>query len=282
MKKPLKNPMKKPQFVDRKRELDRLLRALDRARDGTGDVIDIRGEAGIGKSRLIEEVTSEALNRGFSILRGRCLDYRRSPYLPFIEMLREYFKILHELSYSENLDAITKMIGEKYPNLLQNAAILIDFFYPKGEPLGSYFIHQDRTSDSLSFLRRKGFRTVIIGSPETVEKHLLEDVESIVIGDGERNSIPPGRVEELENRVREVFNKYRHVAIVFSSVKELMGANPTERMRDFFSTAASLTRMNGGVMVVPNDSDPGKMVPDIRDLSPYLTESSEGESHLKD
>jgi len=55
-------------MVGRERELDELERALDAA----GQVVLVRGGAGIGKSRLVRELTSRARTGGGTVLAGRC------------------------------------------------------------------------------------------------------------------------------------------------------------------------------------------------------------------
>src|SRR5262245_1032210 len=53
-----------PPMVGRQAELTRLLHALDEALAGRGQLIAVLGEAGIGKSRLVSQVTIEAVKRG--------------------------------------------------------------------------------------------------------------------------------------------------------------------------------------------------------------------------
>lgn len=52
-------------FVGREREISALSAAVASARDGVGAVVCIRGEAGIGKTRLAHEVVSMARAAGF-------------------------------------------------------------------------------------------------------------------------------------------------------------------------------------------------------------------------
>ncbi|WP_336921942.1 adenylate/guanylate cyclase domain-containing protein [Aquipuribacter sp. SD81] len=75
-------------FVGREAELGALRGALARAADGRGLTVDVVGEAGIGKSRLVAELLREA--SGVTVVRGRGGDYRSStPYFPFRALLRE-------------------------------------------------------------------------------------------------------------------------------------------------------------------------------------------------
>jgi predicted ATPase len=79
------------QFVGREEELEQLTRALELASTGHGGVIFITGEAGVGKTRLAEEIKNIKTVSEFEFLKGQCI-YRESvdPYLPFIDMFKGY------------------------------------------------------------------------------------------------------------------------------------------------------------------------------------------------
>jgi DNA-binding CsgD family transcriptional regulator/tetratricopeptide (TPR) repeat protein len=75
-------------FVGREPERGLLRRLADGAVAGRGGLAAIAGEPGIGKTRLTEEVASEAVSRGMRVLIGHCEERQGSPpYLPFAEIL---------------------------------------------------------------------------------------------------------------------------------------------------------------------------------------------------
>ena len=75
-------------FVGREGELAALSRAIDTAFSGAGGFVEIAGEAGLGKSRLVEELVHQAFLRGARALVGRCLDGEGSPaFLPFLDSI---------------------------------------------------------------------------------------------------------------------------------------------------------------------------------------------------
>jgi class 3 adenylate cyclase/tetratricopeptide (TPR) repeat protein len=79
-------------FVGRAKEMETLSDALDKAHSGSGQVMGIVGEAGVGKSRIILEMRHTFPE--YTYLEGRCLHYGGSmPYLPFLDILRSYFGI---------------------------------------------------------------------------------------------------------------------------------------------------------------------------------------------
>jgi ATP/maltotriose-dependent transcriptional regulator MalT len=77
-------------LVGRGRELARLDDMLDAAAAGRGSTVLISGDAGIGKTRLVSELTARARSRGATVLVGRCVDLVGTalPYLPIAEALR--------------------------------------------------------------------------------------------------------------------------------------------------------------------------------------------------
>ena len=76
-------------MVGRDGELGRLLTLLDDAEAGRSVVALVSGDAGVGKTRLISEVTRLAAARGFTVLSGQCAELGDSvPYLPLADALR--------------------------------------------------------------------------------------------------------------------------------------------------------------------------------------------------
>jgi class 3 adenylate cyclase len=81
-------------FVGRKNSMAALVQACDKVHSGSGQVLGIVGEAGVGKSRLLLEFRNRLPQSEFTYLEGRCLHYGGSmPYLPMLDILRSYFDI---------------------------------------------------------------------------------------------------------------------------------------------------------------------------------------------
>ncbi|MEM5318271.1 adenylate/guanylate cyclase domain-containing protein [Paraburkholderia sp. JHI869] len=80
-------------FVGRAAELERLHAALSQTMAGNGQIVGVVGEAGVGKSRLFHEF-KERSQRGCLILETFSVSHGKAfPYLPLIELLRNYFQI---------------------------------------------------------------------------------------------------------------------------------------------------------------------------------------------
>ena len=76
-------------FVGRQTELERLEQRLAEAMAGRPHSVAIAGDAGMGKTRLIEQLLARAVRRGCRVLRGYCeSDLGAEPLQPFRHMLQ--------------------------------------------------------------------------------------------------------------------------------------------------------------------------------------------------
>ena len=81
-------------FVGRDAELEQLREALGRRGEGHGQVVAIVGEPGVGKSRLVWEVTHSHRTHGWLVLEAGSVSYgKATPYLPVVDLLRGYFQV---------------------------------------------------------------------------------------------------------------------------------------------------------------------------------------------
>ena len=77
-----------PIIVGRIRELETLQSCLSQVIQGKGRTVMISGEAGIGKTKLTEELGRLARMTNCRFLVGRCLPHATAPYLPFRDALQ--------------------------------------------------------------------------------------------------------------------------------------------------------------------------------------------------
>lgn len=108
-------------LIDRKQELLILTNYVDELFSERGRIVLLLGEAGVGKSRLIEELFTQSLSRALEQVKninwciGRCSPYRESLYYPFIEIIKQICDIQPEDSemsvLSKLLSAIEKIAG---------------------------------------------------------------------------------------------------------------------------------------------------------------------------
>ncbi|NIS70351.1 MAG: AAA family ATPase [Proteobacteria bacterium] len=81
-------------FVGRKNSMAALKELFGKAKSGSGQVVGIVGEVGVGKSRLLLEFTNLLPQGEYTCLEGRCLHYGGSmAYLPILDILLSYYEI---------------------------------------------------------------------------------------------------------------------------------------------------------------------------------------------
>ena len=82
------------QFVGRKNAIRSLVNAYNKARTGSGQVVGVVGDAGVGKSRLLLEFRNQLSRDEFTYFEGQCLPFGGTmAYLPVLDILRSYFNI---------------------------------------------------------------------------------------------------------------------------------------------------------------------------------------------
>lgn len=76
------------QFIGREKELDLLVARVRDAAAGNGSLVLIGGEAGIGKTRFVQEVRNRLARDGVRFAAGECHEHSQSPLGPVVEALR--------------------------------------------------------------------------------------------------------------------------------------------------------------------------------------------------
>ena len=101
-----------PTFVGRVEELQTLEAARVRAADGGPAVVLVGGEAGVGKTRLVAELSSRCLADGIRVLSGGCVPVGEGalPYAPIVEILRALLAVL-------GANAVRGLVGPSWPEV---------------------------------------------------------------------------------------------------------------------------------------------------------------------
>jgi hypothetical protein len=77
----LRQPLVCPEIIGRELRLAALERLLGAIRNGSGQVVLISGEAGLGKRRIPAELTAMARGSGLVLLSGQCFEPESKPFL---------------------------------------------------------------------------------------------------------------------------------------------------------------------------------------------------------
>jgi tetratricopeptide (TPR) repeat protein len=101
-------------FVGRERELSELESGLDEARTGRGGLFLLTGEAGIGKTRLADELAERARAKGCTVRWGRCWEVGGAPaYWPWIQVLRGLLRDAGDLAFDgATSEALARLLPE--------------------------------------------------------------------------------------------------------------------------------------------------------------------------
>jgi predicted ATPase len=106
------------ELVGRRPEMEILHTAWQRVKSGQGRVVDVVGEAGVGKSRLIYEF-QKTVAEDANILTGICIHYGRSiNFLPVIDVVREAFGIKEGMSEQEAAQRIEEKAAEGLSSMI--------------------------------------------------------------------------------------------------------------------------------------------------------------------
>jgi ABC-type oligopeptide transport system substrate-binding subunit/DNA-binding SARP family transcriptional activator len=113
-------------LVGREQETAFLHQCWERMAVGQGGLVLISGEAGVGKTRLVEEFANRLRWQGIRVLGGRCYEFERVlPYQPIAEALRT---ILPTLTSGELADLPGWAVGEVarlVPEVLEKAGLRV-------------------------------------------------------------------------------------------------------------------------------------------------------------
>ena len=115
-------------FVGREEEMATLEAALGRALAGTGQVVGVVADAGVGKSRLCFELAERCRARGVRVYEAHCVAHGTMiPYLPALEFFRTYSAVTDRDSDDEVRRKIAGTVLLLDPGLADALPLLFDF-----------------------------------------------------------------------------------------------------------------------------------------------------------
>ncbi len=254
-------------LIDRKEELARIQDMMKGAESGKGGMVLIKGEAGIGKTRLIDEVARRAKERGYSIYRGACLHYRRFPLFPFTEMIRDIYDI-RNVPISDDIRAslekrIKKVLGTETLQIRE----LLKLIEPVNDPLGAYRFD---LADKVSLIKQippMGMEAISIGKQGSQQNFIPDekDIKSVELGEG-KESLDPKNVQLLIDTLEGFFESNPYGMAILHSFDELAKVNTRKEMKRFIKNMDEISRKNSGAILFGSvDPEDGL----LKELSAY-------------
>lgn len=114
----LNKPLICPILIGRVQDLTHFRLLVDRVKSEEAQVALLTGEAGIGKSRLVAEITSYAEASDFLLLEGQCFQTdSTSPYAPLLDLFRAYFARRAPTSLSDPMHSFASTLSRLLPEL---------------------------------------------------------------------------------------------------------------------------------------------------------------------
>ena len=152
----------KAHLVGRKAELTQLREAVENLRKRRGSVFSICGDAGTGKSRLVEEFKASLDLSGIQWVEGHAYAYAQNiPYFPLIDLLN---RVLH-IEENDTPESVRKKVESGVEQLVDKKESVVPFIgslyslrYPEIEAVSPEFWKsrlQDAIQNILSALAKK-------------------------------------------------------------------------------------------------------------------------------
>jgi class 3 adenylate cyclase/tetratricopeptide (TPR) repeat protein len=130
-------------LVGRKAEMAELSEAVENLHKGRGRIFSISGDAGTGKSRLVEEFKATLNLEEIQWLEGHAYGYAQNiPYFPVIDLLRRVFHIEEGdavESLQEKLESGIKQLVEDHVDVIPYVGGLYSLSYPEVEQVSPEF-----------------------------------------------------------------------------------------------------------------------------------------------
>jgi class 3 adenylate cyclase/tetratricopeptide (TPR) repeat protein len=100
-------------LIGRQPELDQLLKAMEDLKAGKGGIITIVGEAGTGKSRLLQEFEKQLVGQGVNSITGYAFAHTQQvPYFPLVHLVRRWLELDGSATAEEMATGIAQRVGE--------------------------------------------------------------------------------------------------------------------------------------------------------------------------
>jgi len=184
-------------FVGRTHSLPALMGPLEKVQSGSGQVVGIVGEAGVGKSRLLLEMRNRLPQVEYTWLEGRCIHYGGSmAYLPILDILRFYFDIKEgdrEFVIKKKMEEKILQLDERIKRSLSSFQELLsvkvdDEFYLQLEPVVKKIRAFEAIRDLLIRESEKKPLVVVIEDLHWMDKTSGEFIQNLI------DSLPNARI----------------------------------------------------------------------------------------
>jgi len=147
------------EFIGRSKERESITKAFTEIESGHGQFITIMADGGIGKSRLIHEVTDQLDQDKYNMIHGVCVEGKTASYQPFIEIMKSIFKINKSDDQQTMISKIEETVKATNKNLQAAIPIYCHLLAIKDD---AYLFSTDLEPDQLTKLYQDNIIQLII------------------------------------------------------------------------------------------------------------------------
>jgi tetratricopeptide (TPR) repeat protein len=156
-------------FLGRDHELELLLDGLARAKEGVGQVFQVCGEAGIGKSRFLYEFRKAVSGGNLIFLEGKCLSFAGcAPFYPIADLLKGLFEVQENDSGATIMEKVKTALGLQKAKEGQMLPYLLYLLGVQDSGLEQIALSHEGRKDAMinaicqTLLRGAGTQTIVI------------------------------------------------------------------------------------------------------------------------
>ncbi len=194
------------ELVGREKELNKLILQLAQVIDGKGSVINITGEAGIGKSRLFAEFSNSDMIKSITLLEGKAISIGRTlPFYPFVDFLKNWTGIEEEDSETTALNKLERLVESIDRNCVEETIPFVATLMGMNLPKHYQSRLEGITGDALEKMIFKNLRELLIKASE---------IKPLVIVMEDLHWTDDSSLELLEF----LFNMTQHYSVLFINV----------------------------------------------------------------
>ncbi len=122
-------------YVGRQSELNELEASMARAKLGQGECVCIVGDAGLGKTRLLDELRQRASRAELRVHRGSCEIYGGvTPLRPFLQIMHEIVPVTEGAGIEERVEEVRKALAELDEGLRVHLPALLQLLSVRASP----------------------------------------------------------------------------------------------------------------------------------------------------
>jgi class 3 adenylate cyclase/predicted ATPase len=149
-------PRRSP-LIGRGQEWQTMWNTAQQAIAGHVQALDLHGEMGMGKSRIVEELLDHWVRDGRTAFFGACLSYsRHTPYAPWIAILRDLFGLRDDDTDQERQEKVVSRLTAANPDWADWAALI-------GQLLGVPMAESDLLRSLDPRLRQQNLQRIVSG-----------------------------------------------------------------------------------------------------------------------